>query len=108
MGLLPLFQAFQKKAWDRLELTEAQQRMYTAERLENFRWIAKLVAAYSTYELKEEDVVAADLVLWLREIGEIGQTSSQSSAGTETQQVNSQKSSMRLLPYTLSLRATTR
>lgn len=69
MGIFPSLQTFQKKAWDRLELTEAQQLMYTAEKQQNFRWVSKFFSGYSRYQLKEEDTVSEDLVYWLREIG---------------------------------------
>ncbi|KAF9449821.1 alpha/beta-hydrolase [Macrolepiota fuliginosa MF-IS2] len=70
----PIFQSLQKKtSWERLQLTESQQRMYAAERLGNFRWICKMVATYSAYELKEEDIVNQDLTLWLREIGQFAE-----------------------------------
>ncbi|KAJ3567672.1 hypothetical protein NP233_g6210 [Leucocoprinus birnbaumii] len=64
---------FQKKGWERLELTETQQRMYTAEKLENFRWISKLVATYSGYELTEKDIVDEEICQWLREVGQFAE-----------------------------------
>lgn len=67
MGVL--LQLFQQKPPE--QLTEAQRKMYAAEKLENFRWISKLVATYSNHELTEGDVVAEELILWLREIGEL-------------------------------------
>ncbi|XP_006463229.1 hypothetical protein AGABI2DRAFT_120054 [Agaricus bisporus var. bisporus H97] len=73
MGIFPSLQTFQKKAWDRLELTEAQKLMYTAEKQQNFRWVSKFFSGYSRYQLKEEDTVSEDLVFWLREIGQFAE-----------------------------------
>ncbi|KAF5356862.1 hypothetical protein D9756_006448 [Leucocoprinus leucothites] len=73
MGVFPIFQGFSKKAWERSEFTETQQRMYTAEKLENFRWISKLVATYSKYELREKDAVEEELCQWLREVGQFAE-----------------------------------
>lgn len=64
------FQVFKQRLRERSELTETQRRLYTAEKLENFRWISKLIAAYSKYKLSEEDLVCEDLCQWLREVGQ--------------------------------------
>jgi len=50
-------------------LTEEQRRMYAAEKLENFRWISKLVATYSDYTLTDTDIVSNDTYNELAELG---------------------------------------
>lgn len=84
MGVL--LQLFQQKPPE--QLTEAQRKMYAAEKLENFRWISKLVATYSNHELTEGDVVAEELILWLREIGELHISSGLDSELNFTSQVS--------------------
>jgi len=69
MGVFPVFQALKQHSQERSGLTETQQQLYTAEKLENFRWVSKLVATYSKYKLSEEDLVCEDLCQWLREVG---------------------------------------
>jgi len=53
----------------KLMLTEAQRRMYASEKLENFRWIAKLVATYSSYTLTASDLAPPDVERELTELG---------------------------------------
>lgn len=52
------------------KLTEEQRQAYATEKLENFRWISKLVATYSTHTLTDEDLVPESLRLELAELGE--------------------------------------
>jgi len=53
-----------------LLLTEEQRKMYAAEKLNNFRWISKLVATYSNYTLTSVDLVPEALYQELAELGE--------------------------------------
>ncbi|KAF8887542.1 Alpha/Beta hydrolase protein [Infundibulicybe gibba] len=50
-------------------LTESQRRMYASEKFENFRWISKICASYSTRHLVEADVAADDITNELSELG---------------------------------------
>ena len=50
-------------------LTEEQRRMYAAEKLDNFRWISKIVATYSSYTLTDADLASESLHQELAEIG---------------------------------------
>jgi hypothetical protein len=50
-------------------LTEEQRRMYAAEKLDNFRWISKIVATYSPYTLTDADLAPDSLHQELAEIG---------------------------------------
>ena len=50
-------------------LTEEQRGMYAAEKLENFRWLSKLVATYSGYTLTDTDLVSDDIYNELAELG---------------------------------------
>jgi len=43
--------------------------MYAAEKLENFRWISKIVATYSPYTLTDSDLAPVSLHGELAEIG---------------------------------------
>jgi len=43
--------------------------MYAAEKLENFRWLSKLVATYSGYTLTDTDLVSDDIYNELAELG---------------------------------------
>ncbi|KAF9568263.1 alpha/beta-hydrolase [Agrocybe pediades] len=54
-------------------LTEEQRRMYASEKLENFRWISKLVATYSPYTLTDADLVPESLYLELAELGQFAE-----------------------------------
>ncbi len=54
-----------------LLLTEEQRKMYAAEKLNNFRWISKLVATYSDYTLTSVDLVPEALHQELAELGEL-------------------------------------
>lgn len=51
------------------ELTEEQRRMYASEKLDNFRWISRLVATRSSYTLKNTDLAPESLHLELSDIG---------------------------------------
>lgn len=51
-------------------LTEEQRRMYASEKLENFRWISKIVATYSNYTLTNADIAPDELYQELAELGE--------------------------------------
>lgn len=51
-------------------LTELQRQMYAAEKLENFRWISKLLATYSDHILTSTDLVSDELYKELSELGE--------------------------------------
>lgn len=51
-------------------LTEQQRQMYAAEKLENFRWISKLVATYSSYTLTRADLVDDEICKEVAELGE--------------------------------------
>ncbi|KAJ3512710.1 hypothetical protein NLJ89_g3362 [Agrocybe chaxingu] len=50
-------------------LTEEQRRMYASEKLENFRWISKLVATYSPYILTDSNLASDNLYQELAELG---------------------------------------
>jgi len=50
-------------------LTEEQRQMYATEKLDNFRWISKLVATYSPYTLTDADLAPDSLHQELAEIG---------------------------------------
>ncbi|CAA7264420.1 unnamed protein product [Cyclocybe aegerita] len=50
-------------------LTEEQRRMYASEKLENFRWISKLVATYSSYILTDSNLASDNLYQELAELG---------------------------------------
>ena len=50
-------------------LTAEQRRMYAAEKLENFRWISKLVATYSSYILSGDDLTPSEVCKELAELG---------------------------------------
>jgi hypothetical protein len=52
------------------KLTEEQQRMYAAEKLDNFRWISKIAASYSSYTLTAADRAPVSLYHTLAGIGE--------------------------------------
>lgn len=52
-------------------LTDAQRAMYRSEKLMNFRWLAKLVATYSSYTLTQKDLAPVDVELELAEIGDL-------------------------------------
>jgi hypothetical protein len=43
--------------------------MYAAEKLENFRWISKLVATYSSYILSGDDLASSEVCKELAELG---------------------------------------
>ena len=51
-------------------LTEPQRQMYAAEKLENFRWISKLLATYSDHILSSIDLAPDELYKELAELGE--------------------------------------
>lgn len=51
-------------------LTAEQKRMYDSEKLDNFRWISRLLADSSPVPLKTDDVVETDLTLELAELGQ--------------------------------------
>lgn len=50
--------------------TPAQRRMYSLEKLDNFRWISKLLVSPSSYTLTSSDMASADLA---RELTNLGQ-----------------------------------
>ena len=52
------------------KLTEEQRRMYAAEKLDNFRWISKIVASYSSYTLTAADRVPVSTYQALADLGE--------------------------------------
>lgn len=52
------------------KLTEEQRRMYTTENLDNFRWISKIVASYSSYTLTAADRAPVSLYHTIADIGE--------------------------------------
>jgi len=70
MGVFPVFKALKKQLMECSGLTETHQQLYASEKLENFRWVSKLVATYSKYKVSEEDLVCEDLCQWLREVGQ--------------------------------------
>jgi hypothetical protein len=51
------------------KLTEVQRKMYAAEKLENFRWISKLLAARSSYKLTAKELGAPELHNEIAEVG---------------------------------------
>jgi hypothetical protein len=53
-----------------VKLTEEQRRAYAAEEHENFRWISKILASYSSYTLTAADRAPLSLYHTLSEIGE--------------------------------------
>lgn len=53
-----------------IELTEEQRRIYAAEENENFRWISKIVASYSSYTLTAADRAPVSLYHTISDIGE--------------------------------------
>src|SRR6266550_8677187 len=53
----------------RYPLTDEQRRMYASEKLDNFRWVAKLLAKYSEAELCDDDLVSETTS---REVAEYG------------------------------------
>ncbi|KAF9010231.1 Alpha/Beta hydrolase protein [Cyathus striatus] len=76
MNLLQILSPHNGLAWwekRRLSLTEEQQRMYTAEKLDNFRWISKLLASYSPYTLTDADIVSPELDAELAELGQFAE-----------------------------------
>lgn len=52
------------------KLTEEQRRIYAAEKHENFRWISKMVASYSSYTLTAADRAPVSLYHTLSDVGE--------------------------------------
>lgn len=50
-------------------LTPAQKNMYRSEKLMNFRWVARILASYSSYVLSARDQAEEDLFSELAEIG---------------------------------------
>ncbi|EAU89653.2 hypothetical protein CC1G_02542 [Coprinopsis cinerea okayama7 len=63
--------------WNRLiekvQLTEEQRRMYAAERLDNFRWISKLLAAHSPQVLNDTHLVQTHIKEEIEEIGQFAE-----------------------------------
>lgn len=53
------------------QLTNEQKLMYASEKMENFRWISRLVASYSPRTLTAADLVSPDLEDEMAEIGTI-------------------------------------
>ncbi|KAI0068349.1 alpha/beta-hydrolase [Artomyces pyxidatus] len=60
-------------ARDKITLTAEQKQMYAAERLINFRWIAKLCATRSSRVLTAEDRAPPDLQAELSELGQFAE-----------------------------------
>lgn len=58
-----------KAARAKYTLTETQKEMYAAEKLMNFRWIAKTVATTSPYVLQAQDMVPQEIVEELSLLG---------------------------------------
>ncbi|KAF8966632.1 Alpha/Beta hydrolase protein [Flammula alnicola] len=54
-------------------LTEEQRRMYASEKLDNFRWISKLIATYSPYTLTDADMASEYLCQELAELGQFAE-----------------------------------
>ncbi|TFK38028.1 Alpha/Beta hydrolase protein [Crucibulum laeve] len=54
-------------------LTEKQRKMYAAEKAQNFRWISKLLATYSTYTLSDKDLTPVELGVELSKIGQFAE-----------------------------------
>jgi hypothetical protein len=54
----------------KLHLTAQERQMYKSERLDNFRWIARIVASYSNVQLKDTDRVPPELCQELSDIGQ--------------------------------------
>ncbi|KAF8155574.1 Alpha/Beta hydrolase protein [Crassisporium funariophilum] len=54
-------------------LTAEQLQMYASEKLENFRWISKIVATYSTYTLTDADFAPESLYQELAELGQFAE-----------------------------------
>jgi len=52
-------------------LTNEQRQMYAAEKLENFRWISKLVASYSPYVLSKADFAPGGVTEEIAELGKL-------------------------------------
>ena len=53
-----------------VKLTEEQRRIYSTEGHENFRWISKIVASYSSYTLTAADRAPISLYHTLSDLGE--------------------------------------
>ena len=64
-----------KAARAKYTLTETQKEMYAAEKLMNFRWIARTVATTSPYVLQAQDMVPQEIV---EELSLLGASSSPS------------------------------
>jgi len=52
------------------KLTEEQRQMYAVEKLDNFRWISKIIATYSPYTLTTADRAPVSLYQTLADLGE--------------------------------------
>ncbi|KAF6764099.1 Alpha/Beta hydrolase protein [Ephemerocybe angulata] len=61
------------KLKQKLALTEEDREMYAAERLDNFRWIAKVLASYSDVHLTEADRVPSQVCEDISEIGQFAE-----------------------------------
>lgn len=62
--------AFSSTKQQIVKLTEEQRRIYAAEEHENFRWISKIIASYSSYTLTAADRAPISLYHTLSDIGE--------------------------------------
>ncbi|KIK56416.1 hypothetical protein GYMLUDRAFT_47174 [Collybiopsis luxurians FD-317 M1] len=51
-------------------LTQAQKETYAAEKLTNFRWVAKVLATHSSYTLTPKDLADERLFSELAELGQ--------------------------------------
>lgn len=59
--------------WQNDKLTEEQRRMYAAENLDNFRWISKIIASYSSYTLTAADRAPVSLYHTITDIGQFAE-----------------------------------
>ncbi|KAJ3535613.1 hypothetical protein NMY22_g6405 [Coprinellus aureogranulatus] len=57
----------------KLHLTDEERQMYKSERLDNFRWISRIVASYSKVQLKDADRVPKELCEQLSDIGQFAE-----------------------------------
>ena len=53
-----------------VKLTEEQRQIYAAEEFENFRWISKIVASYSSHTLTAADRAPVPLYHTISDVGE--------------------------------------
>ena len=53
----------------KLRLTDQERQMYKSERLDNFRWISRIVASYSSVPLTDAEKVPDELCKQLSDVG---------------------------------------